>query len=235
MKTPDATIQILKAVPYFAGLNWTVLATVADRCRSKVLREGQFVFVEGDPCQALYILESGRVKFYRASAEGREQTLKLFDRPGDTFCIPSAFSTGTHIVSAKAVTDARLYLLDIDTVNRLAREHPSVGLKLVATAGEHMKSLVTLAEDLSLKTVTARLAKFLCEQAAGQDAQTGSEIRLSRDHLPEEELASMLGTVRVHISRSLMNLSRAGAIELTRGFIRIRILTVLQQIAEGKS
>jgi CRP/FNR family transcriptional regulator len=235
MKTPDATMRILKAVPYFAGLDLTVLATVADRCRSKVLQEGQFVFVEGDPCQALYILESGRVKFYRASAEGREQTLKLFDRPGDTFCIPSAFSTGTHIVSAKAVTDARLYLLDIDTVNRLAGEHPSVALKLVATAGEHMQSLVTLAEDLSLKTVTARLAKFLCEQAAGEDAQHGREIQLPRDHLPEEELASMLGTVRVHISRSLMNLARAGAIELTRGFIRIRNLTLLKQIAEGKS
>ena len=117
MNPPEPTMQFLKAVPYFAGLNVTVLATVADRCRAKVLREGQFVFVEEDPCRALYILESGRVKFYRASAEGREQTLKLFDRPG---------------------------------------EHPSMGLKLVATAGEHMRSLVTLAEDLSLKTVTAQ-------------------------------------------------------------------------------
>ena len=108
MKTPDATIQLLKAVPYFAGLTPTALAAVAGRCRSTLLRAGQFVFVEGDPCQDLYILASGRVKFYRASAEGREQVLKLFDRPGDTFCIPSAFSTGRHIVSAKAVTDTRL-------------------------------------------------------------------------------------------------------------------------------
>lgn len=234
MKTHDATIQLLKAVPYFADLDGTVLAPAADRCRSKLLREDQFVFVEGDPCQDLYILASGRVKFYRASAEGREQVLKVFDRPGDTFCITSAFSTGRHIVTAKAITDTRLYLLDVDTVNRLADEHPAVALKLVATAGEYMKDLVALAGDLSLKTVTARLAKFLCEQAAAAGAQRGSEIQLRRDHLPEEELASMLGTVRVHVSRSLMNLARAGAIELNRGFIRIRNLTVLTQISEGK-
>ncbi len=109
-----------------------------------------------------------------------------------------------------------------------------MALKLVATAGEHMTYLVGLAEDLSLKTATARLAKYLYELAMAEGAAHGKEIRLSRDRLPEEELASMLGTVRVHISRSLMNLVRAGAIDLTRGFVRIRDLKVLKQISEGK-
>ena len=190
--------------------------------------------MEEDLCRHLYILESGRVNFYRTSAEGREQILKVFDRSGDTFCIPSAFKTGRHIVSARAVTETRLHLLDVDTVNRLAQEHPSMALKLVETAGEHMTHLVALAEDLSLKTATARLAKYLYKLAVAEGAENGKEIRLSRDRLPEEELASMLGTVRVHVSRSLMNLVRAGAIDLTRGFIRIRELAVLKQISEGK-
>ena len=94
--------------------------------------------------------------------------------------------------------------------------------------------LVSLAEDLSLKTATARLAGHLYELAVAEDAKDGQEIRLSRDRLPEEELASMLGTVRVHISRSLMNLIRAGALDLDRRFIRIRNLTVLKQIAAGR-
>lgn len=234
MNTRDAMVPLLKTVPYFAGLNPNVLNTIAARCQSKSFQAGQFVFMEGDPCRHLYILESGRVHFYRTSVEGREQILKVFDRPGDTFCIPSAFKTGRHIVSARTVTETRLRLLDVDTVNRLAQEHPSVALKLVATAGEHMTHLVALAEDLSLKTATARLAKYLYKLAVAEGAEKGKEIQLSRDRLPEEELASMLGTVRVHISRSLMNLVQAGALDLTRGFIRIRDLTVLKQISEGK-
>ena len=234
MNTTEAIVPLLSTVPYFAGLHSNVLKAIAVRCQSKSFRAGQPVFMEGDPCQHLYILESGRVKFYRTSAEGREQIMKVFDRPGDTFCIPSAFRTGTHIVSARAVTDARLRLLDVETVNCLAQEHPSMALKLVATAGEHMMHLVTLAEDLSLKTATARLAKYLYELAVVKGADHGEEIQLSRDRLPEEELASMLGAVRVHISRSLMNLVGAGTIDLDRRFIRIRDLTVLKQIAEGK-
>lgn len=234
MNAADAMVRLLKAVPYFAGLGSDVLNTLAARCQSKAVQAGQPVFTEGDSCRHLYILESGRVKFYRASAEGREQVMKVFDQPGDTFCIPSAFRTGTHIVSARAVTDARLRLLDVDTVNRLAHEHPSMALKLVATAGEHMMHLVSLAEDLSLKTATARLAKHLYEVAVAEGAKNGKGMRLSRDRFPEEELASMLGTVRVHVSRSLMNLVGAGAIDLDRRFVRIRDLTILKQISEGK-
>ena len=234
MNTDEKTLCLLKTVSYFADLAPSVRATIANRCQSKSFRTGQLVFIEGDLCQHLYILESGRVKFYRTSAEGREQILKVFDCPGDTFCIPSAFRTGRHIVSASAVTETRLCFLDVETVNRLAQEHPTIALKLVASAGEHMTHLVALAEDLSLKTVTARLAKYLCELAAAEGAENGKDIRLSRDRLPQEELASRLGTVRVHISRSLANLVQAGAIDLTRAFVRVRDLALLKRISEGK-
>ncbi|MFY9269642.1 MAG: Crp/Fnr family transcriptional regulator [Candidatus Manganitrophaceae bacterium] len=234
MNTDEKTLSLLKSVSSFADLAPNVRATLADHCQSKCFRAGQFVFMEGDLCQHLYILESGRVKFFRTSAEGREQILKVFDRPGDTFCIPSAFCTGRHIVSASALTETRLRLLDLDTLNRVAKENPSIALKLVATAGEHMTHLVALAEDLSLRSATARLAKYLCGLAVAEGAESGKEIRLSRDRLPEEELASLLGTVRVHISRSLVNLVQAGAIDLTRAFVRVRDLTLLKRISEGK-
>ncbi|MBI3374425.1 MAG: Crp/Fnr family transcriptional regulator [Betaproteobacteria bacterium] len=234
MNLRDAVLPLLKTVPYLGDLDPAVLQAIAIRCRSKVIPEGQLVFMEGDPCPDLCILDSGRVMFYRANAEGREQVLKVFDCPGDTFCIASAFSTGWHIVSARTATETRLLLLDMVTVNRLVSEHPSMGLKLVATAGEHMAQLVELAEDLALKTATGRLAKYLHDLAVAEGTAKGSGIRLSRDRLPEEELASLLGTVRVHVSRSLTNLVRAGAIEVDRGFIRIRDLAVLRRISQGK-
>jgi len=226
-------LPLLKTVPYFAGLEAAVLTTVASRCRSKVIPAGQIVFTEGDPCLDLRILEAGRVKLYRVSAEGREQVLKVFDRPGDTFCIASAFSAKRHIVSARAATETRLYLLDMDTVNRLVREHPSMGLELMATAGKHMTHLVDLAEDLALKTATARLAKYLHGFAVAEGGGRGKEIRLSRDRLRQEELAPMLGTVRVHVSRILTDLVRAGAIDVDREFIRICDLAVLRRISQA--
>jgi CRP-like cAMP-binding protein len=225
----------MAAAPPFADLAPEILRTVAAGCRSKIVPADQMVFMEGDPCRSLYILESGRVKFFRTNAEGREQILKMFERPGDMFCIASAFSGGRHIVSARAVTGTRLHLLDVDAVNALAREHPSVGLKIVEMAGEHLTHLVGLADDLSLKTATGRVAKHLHELAVAEGAGEGVEVRISRDRLREEALASLLGMVRVHISRSLASLAEAGAIDLDRRFVHIRDLPALKRFYEVKS
>lgn len=234
MSARDAALPLLRSVPFFAGLDSAVLKAIAGHCRSKIYSAGQNVFMLGDPCLDLCILESGRVMFYRINAEGREQVLRVFERPGDTFCIPSAFSTGRYIVNIKAAIDTRLRLLSMDTVNHLMQDHPSIGLKLVATAGGHMAQLVTLAEDLALKTATGRLAKYLHEIAVGEGAAKSEHVRIPRSRLPEDELASILGTVRVNISRGFANLAQAGAIEVDRKFIRILNLPALGRISEGR-
>jgi CRP-like cAMP-binding protein len=97
-----------------------------------------------------------------------------------------------------------------------------------------MTHLVGLADDLSLKTATERLAKHLYELAVAEGAGKGVEVRIARDRLRAEELASKLGMVRVHISRSLTALAAAGAIEVDRRFIRIRDLAALRRLFEGK-
>lgn len=234
MNTRGAILPLLTASTQFADLDPIALRAVAASCRSKLFTADQMVFREGDPCRSVYILESGRVNFFRANTEGREQILKVFERPGDMFCIASAFSTKIHIVSGRAVTETRLHLLDMDAVNTIAREHPSVGLKIVSMAGEQMTHLVGLADDLSLKSAAGRLAKYLYDLAVAEGARKDVEVRIPRDRLRAEELASMLGMVRVHISRSLTTIANAGAIEVDRRFVHIRDLAILKGFFEGK-
>jgi CRP-like cAMP-binding protein len=230
MNMPETLPKLLRTVPYFGDLGPAALEAVAARCRSKVSEAGQMIFMRGDPCVDLCILESGRVMFSRVSAEGREQVLKVFDTPGDTFCMASAFSTGRHIANVQAAAQTRLYLLDLDTANRLVRAHPSMGLKLMAVAGGHMAHLVNLAEDLSLRSATERLAKYLHELAVTEGGSTVKAIVLARDRLREEALASILGTVRVQVSRSLSNLVRTGAIEIDRESVRILDVAALRYV-----
>ena len=84
-----------------------------------------------------------------------------------------------------------------------------------------MRSLVSLADDLSLKTATARVAKLLWERARAEGGPDRKAIRLQRAELREDEIAAMVGTVRVHVSRSLKALATMGAITLDRDTICI--------------
>jgi len=93
-----------------------IRAAIRARWRGLSLGRDQLIFMEGEPCRSLYILETGKVKCYRANAAGREQILKVFERSGDAFCMTSAFKAGKHIVTATTMSETRLYVVDIDTV-----------------------------------------------------------------------------------------------------------------------
>jgi CRP-like cAMP-binding protein len=185
---PDA-VSFLNAHSPFAGVAVTTIKMVASRCRSTSRQPGESIFREGDPCRDLYVLVAGRVKCFRASPEGREQILKIFERAGDIFCATSAFSTGSHIVTAEAMSEVSLYVIDVETMKRVALEHPVVALALVTATGDQMRSLVSLADDLSLKTATTRVAKLLWERGRAQGGRKGREVRLPRASLREDDIA----------------------------------------------
>jgi CRP-like cAMP-binding protein len=226
-------IRFLSSHPAFAGVEKATVRTLASRCRLKSGQSGETLFREGDPCRDLYILVAGRVKCFRASLEGREQILKIFDWPGDMFCTTSAFSTGSHIVTAEAMNDVSLYAVDVETMKRVAIEQPTVAFAIVKAAGDQMKSLVSLADDLALKTATTRVAKLLWKRAHVEGQREGKEIRLRRAGLREDDIAAMVGTVRVHVSRSLKALAAMGAIRLDRDTIRISDLKALEDFLQA--
>jgi CRP/FNR family transcriptional regulator, cyclic AMP receptor protein len=233
MDAHSNAIQVLTTLPCFRGVDDATIRRIASRCRPMSLRPAQSIFAEGDPCHHLYILAVGRVKCFRSSPEGREQILKLFERPGDIFCTTSAFSTGSHIVTAEALSESTVYVVDVETMKRVALDQPAVALALVTAAGDQMRSLVGLADDLSLKTATARVAKLLCERARAEGERTGEEVRLRRDGLREDQIAAMVGAVRVHVSRSLKALASMGAISLDRKAIRISDMKVLEAFVDA--
>ncbi len=235
MEHRDVPRGALESTPVFRDLSPATRAALAAGSRPREVGRNAPVFDEGDTCRWVYVLESGRVSCYRANADGREQILRVFERPGDTFCIASAFSTGIHIVSARSVTRTRLLLLDVLTVKRVAEEHPAFAVSLLGAAGQQMGTLVELAESLALKTATARLAKLLYELALGEGAPAGRDILVHRDRLREEEIAPLLGVVRVHVSRSLRNLAERGVIGLTREAVRIPDLDALKEVFDGNA
>ncbi|MBI2188500.1 MAG: Crp/Fnr family transcriptional regulator [Acidobacteria bacterium] len=235
MDLQATAIRFLSSLPAFKDVGIVPVRAVASHCRPLSVRSSESIFTEGDACDSVFILIDGRVKCYRTSPDGRVQIMKIFERAGDIFCATSAFTTGSYIVSAEAMTDASLYVVDAATMKRLSLEQPTVALALVTAAGDQMQSLVGLADDLALKTATTRVAKILLERAHARGHAVGTEIRLRRDDFREDEIASMVGAVRVHVSRSLKALTDMNAIALERDMIRISDVKILERFLDTAS
>jgi CRP-like cAMP-binding protein len=65
----------LRALPHFKTLPADLLAKIAATAKRHHHTAGDFLFSEGDPCRSFYAIESGAVKLYRTSSDGREQVV----------------------------------------------------------------------------------------------------------------------------------------------------------------
>jgi len=92
--------------------------------------------------------------------------------------------------------------------------HPQTAMQVIENMADKIIELITLATDLSLKTVEARFAKLLLEQAR-------DDVVERRRWTNQTELAARLGTVPDVLSRVIRELTRNKLIEADKREIRI--------------
>ena len=89
----------LAAIPFFAGLEPSLLEEFATSALRREYGAGETLFLEGEPSPGLFILESGYVKVVKGSIHGREQSLE-FIGPSQPFHTVSIFTNRPSPASA---------------------------------------------------------------------------------------------------------------------------------------
>lgn len=203
----------LSSVAYFSDLVPSVLDAVAAAAVRRVYQAGTVVFVEGERSGGLYVVNSGWFKAVRMSPSGREQVLR-FIGPGEVFNEVGVFADTPNPVTVVALEQAEVWIIHRDRVLKLVDQHPALARRVIETLARRALHLAKLVEDLSLRTVEARLARLLLEQA--------SQGVLERHRwATQAEMASRLGTVLDVLNRALQQLADQGVIEVARHEIRI--------------
>lgn len=200
--------QTLAKVPIFSGLTESELSFLQQRAVPRRYAAGELIFGEGKPCSG-YVVESGHVRIFKSSGQGREQVLSI-DCPGSSMAELLVFDGGNYPASASAIEDARLLFISEQDFQALCLAHPQVALKVLLVVGAR---LVGIIEELSFTTVRHRLASFLLQlaQKEGQRTSEGLEVTLPSSN---QELASQTGTVRELVSRNLSRFQAEGMVKI---------------------
>jgi len=205
-------IMALKKAPLFADLSDKELDFLAERAVLHPLEAGAPIFSEGEPCEGLYVVESGAVRIYKTSAGGREQVLAV-EGPGGSVAELPVFDGGPYPASASALSKARVLFISKKDFRALCLQHPEVALKVLKVVGSRLRKLVGVIEELSFTTVRHRLAALLLRLAVRRGKQTarGLEFTLQSSN---QDLAAHIGTVRELVSRNLSRLQAEGIVKL---------------------
>jgi len=208
-------LELLRSISYLSGLDEATLKALARVAVRRRYDAGQMIFVEGEPCAGLFIVERGRVKIFKLSPGGREQILHIFGA-GEGFNDVAILDGGPNPASVMALEPTSVLVIDCPSMVDLLERYPALSRAVIENLASRARHLVSLVEDLSLRTVVGRLAKLLLEQASG-------EVDLERfpQGLTHAQMAARLGTVREVITRSLHKLEDEGIIKIERHRITI--------------
>jgi len=211
----ETTVQALRRNSLFASLPDKTLARVANVVIRRTYAPGETVIFEGDPCQAAYFVAEGQVRVYRLSPAGREQVLVRLG-PGQAFNTAPPFKPhGVNHATVQALTPATLYAITCKDFHRLVGECPEVALAILQDFAGRLDHLTNLVEDLSLRTVRGRLARFLLEHASTELSGTAEASEVTQ-RWTQEEIAAHLGTVRDMVGRTLRAFTDAGLVRMER-------------------
>lgn len=191
----------------------------------RAYKRHEIIFMEGDAYAGLYLVLSGRVKAFKTNPEGKEQIIHLLG-PREPFADVPLFTGGPYAVTAQALEDTRLLFIPRQAFLDLLHGNPEISLRMLGAFAKRLRQMVNLVESLSLKEVTARLARYLADEATKASHST-FDLPISKVNL-----AAFLGTIPETLSRSLHELENRGIIAVQGKQIVIRNKTMLQQMAE---
>jgi CRP-like cAMP-binding protein len=214
--------ESLKSLPYFSGLNDSVLASISKFIFEKRAERGEILIFEGEPAEVLYFVVAGVIKVFKTSADGKEQIYHII-RPGESFNDVPVLSGGVNMVSAGAMGAVVLHGMKKKDLETVIKEYPQVSLNVIQVLSRRVEELIAMVEDFSFRHVTGRVAKILLEYAGDGTGQ--------RPRLTQQEMAAMIGTAREMVGRSLKNLEGGGAIRMERSRIIITDQKALREVA----
>lgn len=215
-------VDHLKQLAYFEGQNPAIIERMVNSAISRTAVAGETLFLEGEPAAGLWMIQSGRVKIYKLNPQGQEHILRIFG-DNDTFNDISAFDGGANPANAAALSDTQFWVFPTRVFQECIQQDGTFALRVVQVLSGRVRGLIRQIENLTLYSVTTRVARLLLNQV--------DDPALSGTGVTRAALAAHLATTPQTISTALREIELTGAIEFDRHQIRILREDLLRSIA----
>ena len=223
--------EALKRCPLFAGLKEEDLKRVRAIASPRQVGKKEVLFSDGEEAKGFYVILSGKVKLYKISPEGKEQILHVVSAP-DAFAEAALFLEGSYPAFAEALADSQLLFFPKRGFIQLIERNPQLSINMIVSLSQFLRKFASLIEELSLKEVSSRVAKYLIDLSL-KSAKEGKNPREVDLDLSKTQLASKLGTISETLSRTLSKMKAKRIIDVKKNRILILNQKALEELASG--
>jgi CRP/FNR family cyclic AMP-dependent transcriptional regulator len=215
-------------IPHLSGLSRADAQHLAGQLLLLSFGPRELVVIEGQDCRGMYQLLSGRARLYRTAPDGREQIMRLLT-PADTFGEVAVFDAGPMPATVETLEASEVILLPSDVFRRLVERQAGVAHDLLKHFARRLRSFTELVEQVSLQTVQQRVARYLYFAAREEGKPAPNGVVIERV-ITLQDLASLVGSVREVVSRTLHTLEVEGIVEVRRREIVVLDMGALRSL-----
>ena len=132
------TIEALRSVPLFGSLDDEAATDLRNLLSDKIVPQNTRLFRQGDKGDAMYLIESGRVRISIRDDDKQEVTLAELAQ-GDFFGEMAIIDGRQRSADAQVIEDARLAILSRDAFLSFVRTNPDVALEMLSALTDRLR------------------------------------------------------------------------------------------------
>lgn len=207
---------MLENFQLFSGLDEEALGRIREHAVTRRFPKNTIIVTEGDETDSLYLIESGRVKFFLSDEQGQEVILN-FQETGEYFGELSLLDQAPRSVSVMTMEPTTLAVVSRHEFFQCLRANPEIALNILSHMAARLRELSDEVRALALTDVYGRV-KRLFERMA-QEREDGAIVTEKMTH---QQISQMVGASREMVSRIMKDLVNGGYIEADGVFYLLR-------------
>ncbi|HEY8413346.1 MAG TPA: DUF1003 domain-containing protein [Pyrinomonadaceae bacterium] len=168
------TLEALRSVPLFASLDDDSARDLRGLLSETMVPQNTRLFRQGDTGDAMYLIESGRVRISIRDEDKQDVTLAELAQ-GDFFGEMSIIDGRQRSADAKVIEDSKLAVLSREAFLTFVRKKPDVALEMLSALTDRLRRTDELLRSRVSRNVNeeARARLTLADRAADMIAEFG--------------------------------------------------------------
>lgn len=207
-------MEFSECFPIWSKLTPRQQELISNSLSRRTVKKGDILHNDSMDCTGLLLIESGQLRAFILSPEGREITIyRLFDQDICLFSASCIFRSIQFDITITAEKDTKLWIIPAGIYKQIMEQSAPAANYTNEIMASRFSEVMWLIEQVMWKSMDKRTASFLLTESSIEGTN-----RLTITH---ENIANHLGTHREVVTRMLRYFQREGIVRLFRGAVEI--------------
>lgn len=218
-KDRDKIIATLRKSTMFSGINDDGLSEISSFFKVVDFKNDQFIFMEGDPSDWLYIVSTNKVKMIKHSESGKDTIVEM-KSPGEIFCCATVLDNKPYPESAQSKGASSTIKIRRRDLLKLIDRYPVLKVSIANYLNEKLTDAYEMLQHISTEIVERRIAAILLKlsEKVGID---DSDYRKIDFPLTRKEIAEMVGSSTETCIRTMSKFQKQGMVKSSKDSILV--------------